>query len=53
MSAWLAEAAEAKLRRDALGAFLDRWEAEHGSLTKLELARAQRELGLGKAAPQG
>jgi hypothetical protein len=46
LSAWLAEAAAEKLRRDALGEFLDSWEAEHGALTKRELARAQRELGL-------
>lgn len=51
LSSWLAEAAEAKLRRDALGAFLDQWETEHGPLTKGELARAERELGLRHGAP--
>ena len=33
LSGWLAEAAEAKLRSEALGDFLDGWEAEHGVLT--------------------
>ena len=33
LSAWLAEAAAARLRSDALAEFLDAWEAEHGELT--------------------
>ncbi|MBA3743428.1 hypothetical protein [Sporichthya sp.] len=53
VSAWLAEAAAAKLRRDALGAFLDQWETEHGRLTKVELAKAERELGLAQVARRG
>lgn len=46
LSGWLAEAAAAQLRADALADFLDSWEAEHGALTAEELARAAAELGL-------
>ena len=46
LSRWLSEAAAAKLRADALSEFLDDWEAEHGSFTADELARASRDLGL-------
>ena len=45
LSAWLAGAAAAKLRSEALGDFLRDWESEHGPLTKEELARAATELG--------
>lgn len=47
VSTWLAEAAAAKLRAEALAEFLDGWESEHGALTAEELAAAERELGLG------
>ena len=50
LSRWLAEAAAAKLRAEALGDFLDAWEAEHGALTPKELATAAVELQLGPAA---
>ena len=46
LSAWLAEAARAKLRAEALEAFLDAWGREHGPLTVEELRRAEAELGL-------
>ena len=46
ISRWLADAAAAKLRAEALSEFLDDWEAEHGALTAEELARASTELGL-------
>ncbi len=49
VSGWLAQAAEAKLRADALSDFLDTWEAEHGSLTADELATAAAELGVPEA----
>jgi hypothetical protein len=42
----LTDAAAAQLRSDALGAFLDDWEAKHGELTPDELARATNELTL-------
>ena len=41
----LAEAA-ARLRAEALGDYLDGWEAEHGELTPEELARVSDDLGL-------
>jgi hypothetical protein len=44
VSAWLAEAAAAKLRAEALADYLAEWEAEHGPLTADELARAAAEL---------
>ena len=46
LSSWLAEAAASKLRAEALTAYLDAWEAEHGALTTEELAAAERELRL-------
>ena len=46
LSGWLAEAAEAKLRSEALGEFLDHWEAEHGALGPDQLAAAATELHL-------
>jgi hypothetical protein len=46
LSAWLAEAAENKLRAEALAEFLADWETEHGTLTVDEIARAEAELGL-------
>lgn len=50
LSGWLAEAAAAQLRAEALRDFLDRWEDEHGRLTADELARAAAELGLSAVA---
>jgi hypothetical protein len=50
LSGWLADAAAARLRAEALSEFLDGWEAEHGELTADELARAARELGLPDAS---
>ena len=46
LSSWLAAAAAAKLRAEALATFLDEWEREHGPLTAGELAAAEQELGL-------
>jgi hypothetical protein len=45
LSGWLAQAAAARLRADALTEFLDAWEAEQGPLTAEELATAATELG--------
>ena len=50
LSGWLAYAAAARLRAEALAEFLDGWEAEHGELTPEELSRAAAELGLSPAA---
>ncbi len=46
VSAWLADAAAAKLRSQALAEYLTGWEAQHGSLDAEELAKAAAELGL-------
>jgi hypothetical protein len=48
LSSWLAQAAAAKLRADALGKFLDDWEEQHGKLSQEELARATKELAPAK-----
>jgi hypothetical protein len=44
ISAWLAEAAAARLRKQALAAFLSVWQAKHGKITATELAKAPAEL---------
>ena len=46
MSGWLAEAAAARLRAEALAELLDEWAVTHGELTAEELAQATSELGL-------
>ncbi|TAM91055.1 MAG: hypothetical protein EPN43_04840 [Jatrophihabitans sp.] len=50
VSRWLAEAAAAKLRNEALAEFLDGWEAEHGGFTAEELAAAAAELAVSPLA---
>ncbi len=47
LSSWMADAAKAKLRSEALSEFLSDWEAQHGRFTSEELAAAEAELGLG------
>lgn len=44
VSAWLADAAGAALRNQALGVALDEWERDHGALTEQELQAAAVEL---------
>ena len=51
LSSWLADAAAAKLRAEALREFLDDWETEQGALTGQELGRAEAELGLRAPEP--
>lgn len=46
LSSWLAGAAAAPLRTEALAKFLDAWEKKHGTLTLDELSRAEHELGI-------
>lgn len=46
ISAWLEDAAAAKLRSQALSEYLLGWESEHGALSEDELARAAAELGV-------
>ncbi len=50
VSRWLADAAAAKLRAEALSDFLDAWEAEHGTLGSDELSTAAAELALPRPA---
>jgi hypothetical protein len=45
VSAWLAEAAAARLRKQALAELLSDWQAKHGKITAAELAKARAELG--------
>jgi hypothetical protein len=42
LSSWLNQAAAERLRREAGLAAIAEWEAEHGALTKQELAAADR-----------
>lgn len=51
VSTWLAQAASARLRADALQAFVTEYEREHGAFTAEELEQASRELGLPVARP--
>ena len=45
LSAWLADAAAAKLRAEALAEYLGDWEKTHGPLTDEDLASATADLG--------
>jgi hypothetical protein len=45
LSSWLADAAVARLRKQALADFLSDWQAKHGKITAAELANARAELG--------
>jgi len=51
VSAWLAEAARARLRREALREGVAAWEKEFGKLTEAEIAVAGR--ALTRAAKRG
>lgn len=50
VSAWLAEAAAAKLRAEALDEFLEEWKREHGDFTIEELRQAEMEFRHGATA---
>ena len=45
LSSWVAEALQAKLRAEALDAFLAEFEAKHGAFTPEEIGRAEEEMG--------
>jgi len=45
VSAWLADAAAARIRKQALAEFLSDWQTKHGKITATELAKARAELG--------
>lgn len=46
VSGWLANAAERKLRSQALREVVDDWQSEHGAFSPAERRRARRELKL-------
>ncbi|HDH02787.1 MAG TPA: hypothetical protein ENH15_00910 [Actinobacteria bacterium] len=48
LSGWLADAAAAKLRSEALVYYLADFEQRHGSLTEAEIDSAREELGFGR-----
>ena len=45
-SAWLADAARQRLRKERLLGLIAEWEAEHGEITEDEAASARAELGI-------
>jgi hypothetical protein len=47
LSTWIAEATSDRIRNEALGEALDRWEAEDGAFTSDELAAAAKALDAG------
>lgn len=49
VSAWLADAAERKLRAEGLLKVVDSWETEHGEITDAELRKALRKRKTRKA----
>ena len=53
LSGWLADAAQAKLRANALDEFLHVWENENGAITEEELRDAAARLGPIESAPTG
>lgn len=50
LSTWIAEATMDRIRNEALGAALDRWEREDGAFTSAELDAAAQRLGLSRAS---
>jgi hypothetical protein len=46
LSGWLAEAASAKLRAEALDDFFAQWESRHGQFTEGEIEQATQSLQL-------
>jgi len=51
VSAWIAEATADRIRNDALGRALDKFEAEEGPFSAAELAAASDRLGLPRQRP--
>ena len=44
-SSWLADAARRKLRAEGLSRLVREWEAEHGTITEVEMRAAEAKLG--------
>ena len=47
-SAWMADAARQRLRKERLLGLIAEWEAEHGEFTESEVAAVRAELGIGR-----
>ena len=50
LSAWIADAAAARLRSEALDAFFEDYQHEHGAFTDDEIRAAQERLGIDGAS---
>jgi len=48
LSGWLADAAQRKLRSEALDDFLSEWEEENGTITEEEIAHATTKFGMSR-----
>lgn len=51
-SAWMADAARQRLRKERLLGLIAEWEAEHGEITEAEAAAARAELGIDRRRPR-
>jgi hypothetical protein len=51
-SAWMADAARQRLRKERVLGIIAEWEAEHGEFTEAEIAAVRTELGIGKRRPK-
>jgi hypothetical protein len=52
VSAWLSKAAAERVRNEALGFALERWEEEYGPITEEELDDAREEMGFPRKNPK-
>jgi hypothetical protein len=52
VSAWLSKAAAERVRNEALGFFLERWEEENGPITEEELDDAREDMGFQRKNPK-
>ena len=50
-SAWLADAARLRLRKERVLELIAEWETEHGEFSEGEIAAARAELGIGNRRP--
>jgi hypothetical protein len=51
-SAWLADAARQRLRKERLLGLIAEWESEHGKITEAEANAARAELGVDRRRPK-
>jgi hypothetical protein len=52
VSAWVSKAAAERVRNEALGFALERWEEENGPITEEELDDAREEMGFPRKNPK-